>query len=351
MNLKFHSCLFYIFVLFASLSFATSPIQEPKPVRILVLEGGGIHGVLSARVLQALEKEAHLPLSQLFDIMVGTSSGALQVALLNMPKKGTHEPQYSTSDLVNFYNEFGQKALKIPFYRDLETVWGIAKPRISSKNLKNYLQQKLQDYSLKDALTTVIIPVFDLNTQSLFIFNSNDASLANYKFVDILLGATAIPNIIAAHPLKINNEIHYLNDAALVSNNPVILAMFEASLIYPNRPLIIVSLGNGKEPPPSNPKLVGSQGTSAILNNWMTIIYKGSDHSTRYLMHKLEESRSNNIIRYYRIDPMVSIGRGGPLDVSLRGISLLKTAADSYIKTHPLYFTEIVTTLKDSKTP
>lgn len=46
-------------------------------VRILSIDGGGVRGVVSARILQMLEKEIDLklPLSHFFDIIIGTSSG------------------------------------------------------------------------------------------------------------------------------------------------------------------------------------------------------------------------------------------------------------------------------------
>lgn len=46
-------------------------------VRVLAIDGGGVRGTVSVRILQALEKELGLglPLSHFFDVIVGTSSG------------------------------------------------------------------------------------------------------------------------------------------------------------------------------------------------------------------------------------------------------------------------------------
>jgi patatin-like phospholipase/acyl hydrolase len=47
--------------------------------RILTLDGGGIRGIVELALLQALEKEVGLgvPISELFDLVVGTSTGTL----------------------------------------------------------------------------------------------------------------------------------------------------------------------------------------------------------------------------------------------------------------------------------
>jgi hypothetical protein len=324
------------------------PIQNNKPVRILVLEGGAIYGVLSSKILQEIEQQANQPLNQLFDLMVGTSTGALQIAILNKPIQGTHKPQYSASNLVEFYTQLGPQTLHVSLMQNLKTLWGVFRPRISPKKLAVYMQQKLGDFKLKQSLTNVIIPTYDLNSASLLIFDSSDAKLGEYSFYDILLGAIAIPNIIEAHSLKINNQTHYLNDAMLIENNPVILALSKASMIFPNRPVIIVSIGVGKLPPPDHPKKLGNQGTAWVVNNWMGMIFKGRDHSTTHLFHSLQALESFNILGFYKIDPMVSKQRGGPIDVSRKNISILNTAADSYIKTHQRYFSEMVTVLKQA---
>ncbi len=45
--------------------------------RILAIDGGGVRGVISARILQLLENElgCGIPLAHFFDLVIGTSSG------------------------------------------------------------------------------------------------------------------------------------------------------------------------------------------------------------------------------------------------------------------------------------
>lgn len=281
--------------------------------------------------------------------MAGTSTGSIQVALLNTPKPGTREPLYSTTDVVNFYSTLGHDLLTVSLARDLKTLWGLLEPRISSEKMEQVFTEKLGDLRLKDALTLIILPVYDLNTSSVFIFKSNKASLKGYRFVDILLSSIAIPNIIQPHALKIKNELHYLTDATLVANNPVFLTMTQVAQLFPKRPQIIVSIGVGKDLPPKHPAEIANQGIAHMLPNWMGMLYGGSDHTTRYLMKKLVQAHALNLVKFYRIDPMVSLGKGTPIDASVKDISLLKHSAESYIRTHQRYFADIVAALKEAK--
>ena len=38
----------------------------------LIMNSGGVRGVVELRVLEALEKELHVPLQRFFDLVVGT---------------------------------------------------------------------------------------------------------------------------------------------------------------------------------------------------------------------------------------------------------------------------------------
>ena len=43
--------------------------------RVLAVDGGGIRGIIPAMVVAHIEKKLHKPASELFDLMVGTSTG------------------------------------------------------------------------------------------------------------------------------------------------------------------------------------------------------------------------------------------------------------------------------------
>jgi uncharacterized protein len=91
--------------------------REPRPRRVLALDGGGIRGLLTLGVLGELERQLretcwnHYPankspddfrLCQFFDVVAGTSTGAIIAAGL---ARGM-----SVTKLVSFYTDFGVKA-------------------------------------------------------------------------------------------------------------------------------------------------------------------------------------------------------------------------------------------------
>ena len=54
---------------------------------LLALDGGGIRGVIPARVLDAIEQRTGRPISQLFDLVAGTSTGGILALGLSRAKR------------------------------------------------------------------------------------------------------------------------------------------------------------------------------------------------------------------------------------------------------------------------
>src|SRR5690606_33480530 len=67
--------------------------EEKRPVRVLSLDGGGIRGVGVAEILSVIEARVKgltgKPLYELFDLIVGTSTGGIIATALGMGLGGT----------------------------------------------------------------------------------------------------------------------------------------------------------------------------------------------------------------------------------------------------------------------
>ena len=83
-------------------------VDGGAPFRVLAIDGGGIRGLIPARVLAALEHDAGQPTHELFDLIAGTSTGGIIALALALPDRpgGTPRP---ASELVRFYEEEGPK--------------------------------------------------------------------------------------------------------------------------------------------------------------------------------------------------------------------------------------------------
>ena len=75
-----------------------------KHIRILSINGGGIRGYIPALILDQISKESGQDITQLFDMVIGTSIGGMLSAAYTTPmdlKNQTAGPKYNTSEILD----------------------------------------------------------------------------------------------------------------------------------------------------------------------------------------------------------------------------------------------------------
>ena len=81
--------------------------MKSKVIRILSIDGGGIRGLAGARVLEEIELTTGKRIYELFDVIVGTSTGGLISLLLTIPRRdGTIT---EASEVKDLYMERGHE--------------------------------------------------------------------------------------------------------------------------------------------------------------------------------------------------------------------------------------------------
>jgi len=93
------------------------PPRHPGGVRVLSLDGGGMKGLATIRMLRAIEKATNRPLREMFDLVVGTSTGALLTVALMV--RG-----FSLDECEAVYKEVGHKVFKHPVHSNSDSTAG-----------------------------------------------------------------------------------------------------------------------------------------------------------------------------------------------------------------------------------
>lgn len=105
--------------------------------RILSLDGGGIRGVITARILEEIENQLGKPCNEYFDLITGTSTGSILAAGLVMGKR--------PSELIGIYEDNGQKIFNSSWFKKNVSSW-VNQPKYSNEGLidtlKTYLKHK-----------------------------------------------------------------------------------------------------------------------------------------------------------------------------------------------------------------
>ncbi|KAL6594063.1 hypothetical protein ACP70R_048964 [Stipagrostis hirtigluma subsp. patula] len=251
------------------------PVAPGRRVTVLTMDGGGIRGVIPGTILAFLEarlQELDGPdarLADYFDCIAGTSTGGLIAAMLATPGEDKR-PLFAAKDINPFYFNNGPRIFpqKRGLGAAMASMASLTGPRYKGKYLRSKIRSMLGETRVRDTLTNVVIPTFDVRLLQPIIFSTYDAKsipLKNALLSDVCIGTSAAPTYLPAHYFQTQDassgkEREYnLIDGGVAANNPTMIAMTqitkkmmakEREELFPVKPadcgqFLVLSIGTG----------------------------------------------------------------------------------------------------------
>lgn len=257
-------------------------IAKGKKITVLSIDGGGVKGIIPGTILAFLESRLqdldgpNARIADYFDIVAGTSTGGLIGTMLTAPNKDGR-PMYAAKDINNFYFEhcpkiFPQLSRCGNFPRSIiSSLSKWVRPMYDGKYIRSLTKEILEDITIKDTLTNLIIPTFDIKRLQPVIFSSNDAlqvkkgALKNARLADICVGTSAAPTYLPAHHFVTKDSTtgdtcsFDLIDGGVAANDPTLVAIshilneilkhnaeFDDIKPIDSRQMLVLSLGTGE---------------------------------------------------------------------------------------------------------
>ena len=247
------------------------------PKRILSLDGGGIRGALTAGYLEKLEKiirdktgDQNMLLCDYFDLIGGTSTGAIIAALLATGKTAT--------EVKDLYLSMGGKIFKgkRDWWNPLET-FKFLKAEFSEKYLEEALNDFLGDITIGDnrIRTGLCIVTKRADTNSVWPLINHPGGKyyqhnKDYLLKDVLRASSAAPSYFVPQLLKVDEGMNgaFVDGGVSMANNPS-LQLFKVATLsgFPfhwqkgKDKLFVVSLGTGNG--------LYNMKTNDITDNWL----------------------------------------------------------------------------------
>jgi patatin-like phospholipase/acyl hydrolase len=304
-----------------------------KTVRILSIDGGGMRGLIPALVLEHLEALTGRPVSSLFDLVAGSSTGGIMTLLLTRPG-ASGRPLYTAKDVVGLYTDHGRELFYAdPAYQQ-ESQGGWAMPKYPSSSAVTTLSTYLADAELKDALTDVFVTAYDLDRRRPFFFERARArrpsGSGNFRMLDAARATCAFPAMFPAVEARnvAGNRTYHLIDGGMVSANPAALAYGRAkSLFGADARLLMVSLGTGDYEAPLPFAQVGNWGLGSWAPRLPDALFDGVNHGVDYAME--ETLRSSE---YFRFQVTLPAANEGTDDVSPANLDGLRRIVEDAIR-------------------
>lgn len=181
----------------------------------LALNGGGANGLISAHLIQEIEVLTHKRVYDFFHCIGGTSTGALQTALIVCG--------YSGHDIVQIFKKEIPKIFDKDFLR-----FGIFRSKYDNTYLRDAISYYTDGVKLGEIPKSILIPAYNATKKKHKIFKSYDIKDADFYLADAVLASASAPTYFNAH--RIEKDLY--EDGGLGYNNPsdLVLKQFQSEV-------------------------------------------------------------------------------------------------------------------------
>jgi patatin-like phospholipase/acyl hydrolase len=323
-----------------------------KTVRVLSIDGGGIRGLIPALVLVELRRRLDASgekrhFSEIFDLLAGTSTGALIALGLALPGRAdgassafTKKPAFEINEIAEFYARRGIEIFPRHKFESLRAVVQAFGDKYDARNLEKVLDDLFGDATIQDGLTNVLVTSFDTENMEPFFMKRRPQKKGsgpdlNFYMRDAARASSAAPTFFEPaliSPLPHNGRRYCLVDGGVFANNPAMCAYVEARKIFPDASrYVVVSLGTGRTKTSFPYHEIRGWG----FVDWIrpakgtplaAIMEGGQSESANHQLARLPE------VEYFRIDGYLDPGMDHVDDASVENIRYLRDVASHFIR-------------------
>lgn len=283
--------------------------MDNKKYKILCISGGGIRGIIPATILQELEKEAGKSVTQIFDLVVGTSTGGIIAAGI--------ATGMTPESITEMYVSEAKKIFNRSFLRKIRTGFGLLRSKYNNKGLYGVVNSALGDESISNSKVRFITTAYSTTRNRIEIFKSWKEEFKELSFTDVAMATSAAPTYFP--PYSINNQ-NYI-DGGIYANSPIQIAWIEGIKAgYDPKDIVILSLGTGHSMTESfNTKRWGvlswllKKGKTPLLNMVFDGVAEKDNHIAELMFDnflyldplipdtKMDEVKSGKLVDLYEI--------------------------------------------------
>ncbi|HTU38271.1 MAG TPA: CBASS cGAMP-activated phospholipase [Acidimicrobiales bacterium] len=205
--------------------------------QVLAIDGGGVRGLFAAALLAGLEEDLRRPIVEVFDLVVGTSTGGIVALGLGAG--------LSPAEIVDFYVTLKDAIFNNPMgWRKVRQLF-VAKYR--SAPLEASLRGVFGDTLLGESRLPLVIPSYNLGENDVYLLKTphNERLRRDHKLPmwQVAMATTAAPTFFPAFRLP-GSHVR-LVDGGVWANNPAMVGVTEAVSMFghPLRKIRVLSVG------------------------------------------------------------------------------------------------------------
>lgn len=307
---------------------------RPGLVRILALDGGGIRGLITLQVLKHLEETTGKPVAELFDVIAGTSTGAI-IATLLVLSDDQGKPKHSAAELVDLYEDASRRVFQSTWYHRLLTLGGLLGPRYSNHDKIALADELYADANFRDLLLPVVVPSYSVEKGDLHLFTNWAPDHAEMLIAPLITAATSGPTYFPAVELNgLPQGAGAYMDGAVLDLDPAQEVLLYALQEFPEDDIVMVSIGTGDP----NFGLTRQEGERGGLMSWLLplerIAIDGRGELASTWLERYAKTAAGDGFTYFRFDTALPAGVGPLDDTSPEMVARLKQLGIDLVDTN-----------------
>ena len=315
--------------------------QLKNTIIILSIDGGAVYGVVPLNVLANIERISGLMSNQIFSVIGGTSIGALIASKIAISDDSINKSSAKLNQL--HYQATMQTVFKSSLWHRIKTLNGTIGPKLDNRKRRKALDQIFGSDTTLSALNRIItlIYAYSLDDNQVVEFNSSAAENSenlNFNLVDTLMAATAAPFVYSSYSLNnITNTDHYnLIDAAFTDNNPALNVYRSTHQLFPNKKIILLSLGTGSDNPYLNnnfiDKTILPDGFFQAVVPAFHLSYQSQSILVQQLLRLTYEQTNSPLVAMIRLNFQRSTDSPSPFDSSKQSFKRIDNFSKQLIR-------------------
>ena len=325
--------------------------KRPGRFRVLSIDGGGIRGIIPAVVLSHLEQQTGKRTVDLFDLIVGTSTGAILAAGLTVPNQNGRA-RYSAQHMLNLYVDRGREIFVRSFGRRMQS--HLLEEKYDHRSLVSILEETFGAATLAECIVPVVFPSYDIEERKPYFFKTSKArqqQSRNHYLRDAVRATTAAPTYFEPEALPNPDgdpARRVLIDGGVFANTPALCGYVEAiSLGAAPNSIVLLSLGTGKATKKYQYEDAKDWGILHWARPVISVMMDGSqdavDHHLKYLLPAHGRGR-----RYFRFDPKLKTGYDALDETTKTNIEALMRRGRSILRKNTAAIQQLISRLDGS---
>jgi len=299
-------------------------------MKVLCVDGGGIRGLIPARVLAEIERRTGRRMAEMVDLVAGTSTGGLLAC--GLTRAGADgRPRFTADELADIYVADGPAIFSRNLRKRISSAGGLVDERYDDDGLMDSLVRHLGDDRLSEALRDVMITAYDIERRAAFFFRSARARrdpTYDFTLVEAARSTCAAPSYF--EPARVTDAAgaagYALVDGGVFAINPSLCAYADLAAAGATGDIeLMLSLGTGSQTEPIPYEEARSWGELGWARPILDVVFDGVADTTEFEAGTLMGDR------YIRLQVELRLASGDLDDASEENLAALEREAQRLI--------------------